>query len=305
MKSDEKCVLAIDAGGTYFKSCIIRSDGSIAETAVRKRLVDSSGGSEGILRAYEDIVCASLEFAAENKINLSGIGVSTPGPFDYKGGKSLMKHKFASIYGMDLRAEIILRCGLTKEFRIRFLHDAHAFILGEHWQGAAKGYLNTAGITIGTGLGFGCMINGKIKLNENGGPYVSIYSIPFREGILEDYVSGRGIVNTYRRLTDGMGQEKDAREIGLLAESGEDISAVAAYKEMGRILAGGIEGILNRLRVECLVFGGQISRSFAVMADEIKEGLVNIKTLNKVCMAEDIDLSPLKGAALTVIKDVF
>jgi len=303
MRSNMKYILAIDAGGTFFKSCIIGQNGEMVGDEVKKVPVDSDGGSEIILNAYREIISGALIFAKSHDMVLAGIGISTPGPFDYVGFKSLMKHKFAGIYGINLRDEIIRRCFLPAgpdNFDIKFIHDAHAFILGEYWKGAARGYSHIAGVTIGTGTGFGCMSGGKIKANENGGPYVSIYSLPCRDGILEDYVSGKGIVNIYRKLSGECGNGRDAKEIGRLAESGKDKYAVAAYREAGEILAIAIKEILTDLEIECLVLGGQISRSFALMEEAIAGNLAGVKTLKKVCMAQNIDFSPLFGAALAV-----
>lgn len=291
-----KCsyVLAIDAGGSYFKSCIVDKKGRVVEGSHYKTPVDSDGIAENIYLAYENTIGRAFVFAEKNGFGIDGIGISTPGPFDYANYTSLMKHKFQSIYGVNLRETLHKRCSLPENFPIKFIHDAHAFILGEHWSGAAKGFENVAGITIGTGLGFGLIKNNKICGNESGGPYISLFKTPWENGIIEDVVSKRGIITFYKKMS-AKDNDIDVIDIEYLARNG-DKSAIDTFAHSGRTLGIVLKPIVEETGIECLVLGGQISRAFDLMETEIKNSLI----LKKISMGQNIDNSALVGAANSI-----
>ena len=296
MKNDT-CVLAIDAGGTFFKSSMLRNDGRIIEDSQKKVPVDSHGSREGILMAYEEIVNKSFAYANENQYEIAGVGVSTPGPFDYENNMSFMKHKFESIYGIDLNKELKGRCKCLELLPIRFLHDAHAFLLGEYWNGAAKGFSNVAAAVIGTGIGFGIIKNGKLLKNDLGGPYISIYGKPWGEGILEDVVSRRGIINLYKQFSAGnCPNDIDVIDIAISAINDQDPNGLRAFGQVGRVLALGIRDVLKEHEIECLVFGGQISKSFSLMETELNDNLSDVGSLKKIVMGQNIQYSTQIGA---------
>lgn len=298
MKNSMEYVLAIDAGGTYFKSSIIDSEGSVVAGSLSKVPVNSQGDRESIFSAYGKILGDAWELSGKAGFKISGIGVSTPGPFDYEGCRSLMTHKFQSIYKVDLRDLFISRYGMPGSIPVKFLHDVHAFLLGEYWKGNAKGFVRAAAVTIGTGVGFGAIANGRLLHNGMGGPYISIFGKPCKEGILEDYVSGRGIIREYCRMS-GLSKDCgiDAREIGRRAEGNEDTNAVKAYRQVGVLLGECLKEILIELEVEGLVLGGQISRSFAVIEEGLKESLQDVRSLKKITSARYFDEASLIGAA--------
>ena len=291
-----KCsyVLAIDAGGSYFKSCIVDNRGRVMQDSHYKTPVDSGGIAENIYLAYETTIGRAFVFAEKNGFKIDGIGISTPGPFDYANYTSLMKHKFQSIYGVNLRDMLQKRCSLPDDFPIKFIHDAHAFLVGEHWNGAAKGYENAAGVTIGTGLGFGLIKDNKICGNESGGPYISLFKAPWGYGIVEDYVSKRGIISLYNKLS-GNENDIDVIDIEYLARDG-DKNAINTFAQTGKILGTVLKPIADETKFDCLVLGGQISRAFIFMEAALKSCL----NLKKIAMGQNIDDSALIGAANTI-----
>lgn len=295
-------ILAIDAGGTYFKSAIVSREGMILEGSEFKVRVDSDSDSEHILGVYEEVVRHARTVSEAAHTNFQGIGISTPGPFDYQKGISLMKHKFKSLYGIPLREEIIRRCSLD-ELPIGFVHDANSFLLGEYWKGAAEGYQNAAAITIGTGAGFAVIRDGRLMTNETGGPLYSIYKLPLNGGILEDSVSRRGIIALYKRLS-GRTDDFDVIDIEHFALQNGDQAAYETFAETGRIIAENLAPILSELGIECFVLGGQIAKGYPLMAGEMEKGLRRVASLKKVGMGHKIDFSALLGAAWGTMKQL-
>lgn len=300
--------LAIDAGGTYFKSALVLPSGEILAGSRRSTPVDSQGAADAILASYVVIIRAALAGAAAAGLRLAAIGISTPGPFDYANCTSLMTHKFSAIRGINLRDTLH---GTVPEIRavpMLFLHDAHAFILGEHHCGAATGHANAAAFTLGTGLGFGCILGGQIRDNGAGGPFVSIYKTPCRESILEDYVSRRGIIRLFREQRQRVGLAPDARldaldviDIDLLARSPEGGAASEAarnaFRETGALLGQTLRPILKELALTCLVAGGQISKGFNLFGDALRDALGDAGDNCLVTPAQYPDTAALQGAA--------
>lgn len=279
-----KCVISVDMGGTYIKYGVVSSTGEILHSG--KTPAKSSDSREVLLNrlcgAIGELFCASKD----NGYRICGIAVSTPGPFDYAAGKSGMKGKYDSIFGIDLREEFRTRANLPHDMPIEFMQDAAAFLLGEYYGGAARGVDNCACVTIGTGLGYACMLDGKILLNERGGPYFVLAFSPYRDTDkrMEDIVSGTAILKNY-----GL----DAKTLADKAYAG-DREAIAAYNKMGAALGEALKQIPEIKGVAKIIIGGQIARSFDLM----EEALYNSIGLSVVfCEAEYPEGAALIGAA--------
>lgn len=299
MPSERPCALAIDAGGTYFKSALVAADGRLIG-APRSTPVDSNGPADSIMASYGDIIDDAWAVATQKGLGLVGIGVSTPGPFDYAISTSLMTHKFPHLRGINLADALRERHASLREIPIRFVQDAHAFIAGEQWQGAAQGWNRVAGVTLGTGIGFGVMIDGRIHDNGSGGPFVILYARPCRGGILEDVVSRRGILRLYRERRKAGGlATADTLDVADMAhramQAGQpDGDAIATFHEVGTVLGEHLRAVAASLRLECLVFGGQIAKSFALLEPALRLALKGEVQLR---VSESIDDSALIGAA--------
>lgn len=252
---DTKTIL-LDIGGTFIKC----SDG-------RQIPIDSAGSRDAIASALREAIG-----------DASRVAVAIPGPFDYENGIFLMKHKFASVYG-ERFAELAGR-----SCSYRFVHDVNAALMGE-----MKGHENIALITLGTGLGFAYSLNGKVQSAPSGSPARAIYNIPCGDGILEDYVSKRGITAAYARL--GGNPSMSVREIADNARSG-DHAALKAFSESASILAHYLGPVLRDLGISKVVLGGQISRSFDLMEKDLKHGL---GPYVEVTASEDIGGSVFRG----------
>lgn len=220
----DKSIL-LDVGGTFIKC----SDG-------REIPIDSNGTREQIVSALKEAVA-----------DYSIVRAAVPGPFNYETGHFLMKHKFAAVYD-EYFQDIV---GVED---CRFIHDVNCMLLGEVRRGNGREYRNVAMIALGTGLGFAVSVNGEILKNENGSPVVSIYNRPYKGGVLEDYASKRGVWKLYGDDTISV------KDIAAKAFDG-DAKASAAFSEMGTVIAEQIAPLMKEYAIECLLLGGQISRS--------------------------------------------
>jgi glucokinase len=296
-------VLAIDAGGTFFKTALIDEAGEILPGSFDQVASCSDGNASEIMAAYESILRKGFAHARDLNKTICGIGISTPGPFDYVSGRSLMKHKYRAIMGIPLREKFHSMHIIPNDMPIHFLHDAHAFLMGEQWNGAIKNIANAAAITIGTGLGFGMMKNGIICENDQGGPAISLFHLPYNNGILEDVVSRRGIIHRYKQYQGLDNIDLDVHDISELAEN-DNAAALKAFQETGEILAEEMCEILVSNEIESVVFGGQISKSFDLFESAFMDILSEKANQITALPADDIDYSSLKGVAHNALSNI-
>ena len=97
------CRLLLDVGGTFLKSAVADAAGQLLSGSEFSCPIRSEGSREEIEGSLAATVARGAAFAAERGMELAGIGIAIPGPFDYAAGVSRMTHKFRSICGVDLR----------------------------------------------------------------------------------------------------------------------------------------------------------------------------------------------------------
>jgi glucokinase len=261
-------------------------------TARRRSSIASDAARDDLLAA---IVDAALAVAHPE---MRRWGVATPGPFDYERGICLIRGvgKLEALYGVDLRAALADTLGIPDPRRVRFLNDAGAFLLGEWWDGAARGHARAMGITLGTGLGSAFARGGIIVTS---GPEVPadgrLDLVPFRGGPVEDVISRRGLLAAYGR--PGV----DVAEIAERARNGE-APARATFASFGSALGEFLAPWIERFGPSCLVFGGSIARAWDLFAAELVRGCPPAERLAFVGPAERLDDAPLVGAALHALR---
>lgn len=285
-----KCVIALDAGGTFLKSGLFVGKELVEGTLDKEPVNSSSGTVYDVKRSYINIITRMVKKADEKGLLIEKISTDIPAPFDYENGVSYMEHKYASIYGIPLRPWF---CEAAGDVPVRFMHDSAAFI-----QGAAADvpeYSRIAGVMIGTGFGFGMMIDGEPLRKENGEPLVELYNKPLDGKTAEDFVSARGLVRIYEEVSGK--KANSGKEIGDGALSGDE-TCIKAFNIMADALACTALPVINEYKIQALVLGGQISNAFPVFEKTLNEGFANAKALKKIIRTSDIDMVHLVGAAI-------
>jgi glucokinase len=289
LKMNNTCFLAIDAGGTYLKGALFSVEGTLLEYSYISVPVNSRGEIAEIKASYQEIVMNEVKLSLSLGLQVKGIGICIPGPFDYAEGVCKMKHKYASIYGIPLRPWFE---ELISGIEITFVHDSEAFLRGAIRLGQLD-YHMVGGVIIGTGLGFAISQNNIVLRNQAGGPKISIFQMHYRNGVAEDYVSKRGIINRYHELSSQIGI-RDVLEIADAAKSGDE-AAISVFQETGLHLAAILRDIVEENEMECLFLGGAISKSAELFLPQLKEGLSGIPSLKIIKKVEHIDNAPLYG----------
>ena len=289
MKSSR--IVLLDVGGTFVKSSLGIAGKGAVEGTFMSTPISSNGTAEEITEAFRTAVSGQIKRAAEEGYAVEAVCAALPGPFDYKKGVFLMKHKFAAVYGVSFRE--ILGDVIAPETRLAFVHDVNGALLGALTVDASLNEGNVAMVTLGTGLGFTYSIDGKVQESETGSPAKGLWDAPYMGGILEEYVSRRGILRLYAEQGGKLAEGEDVKEVSLRARNGEE-AALNAFSLAGSHLAAGASKLIADLGIRQIIFGGQISRSFDLMEKSIREGMpenVEIKA------SSDIEGLVLVGAA--------
>lgn len=189
-------------------------------------------------------------------------------------------------------------------------NDVHCFTLAESIYGAGRKYGNIVGLTLGTGIGGGIIINKKLfrSYNNLAGEFgamtinsqSSICCSCGRYGHWESLASGTGLINLYQKLT---GHRKNAFEIEKLAKA-SDKNAKEAVRQVSHYLALGLANIINSLNPEIIIIGGGFANFkmlWPLMLKEVKNNLIQPKMQKtKIVKSQLGDKTILLGAALLV-----
>ena len=248
-------VVVFDVGGTHVSAGLVR-DGSMELQGRCTMPLDADASREKILGAFAELALAVLGKCHAGVSQLTGLSFAIPNPFDYEEGTSLMRHKYASLYGVNVRRELALRFDMEPR-SVCFVNDACAFLIGEASKGAAVGAKRAVGITLGTGLGSAFMVNGRIVTEGEGVPNGGyIWNIPREASIVEDFISTRGIQRLYR--------ERGGEDISVLeiaTRSNAEPRAYEVMQQFGAVLGTVLSQVCAPFRPDVIVLGGAISRS--------------------------------------------
>lgn len=188
------------------------------------------------------------------KYEIAGLGIGFAGPVDFKRG--------AAITGPNLKTgKIEFKKILGKKLKIPVMveNDAKCFVLAESVFGAAKEYKNIVGLTIGTGIGGGIIIDGKIYRGAAGSTgefgHNTGYDKKEKKYEWEQASSGKGLERVYENLS---GKKSNSFEIVELAKR-KDARALKAIKTTAENLGIGFANIIEILNPEIIVLGGGLA----------------------------------------------
>lgn len=286
-------VLALDVGGSFIKSGLVDATGLTAEFAPVP--LETDADAQRIVCAFADVIAAGIH-SADGLI--TAIGFAVPGPFDYARGISLMTHKLAGINGVDLSAALRAALPEIKKIPMRFCHDANAFLAGEMWRGTGQGVRRSIGVTLGTGIGVACWIDGVFVNNALGSPApeVSVWQRSYKGGIVEDSVSTRGLVARYRQTHPEYSASDGVKGIADAAKAGNP-AALQVFVGLGADLGAVLQPLCEQFRPEKIIFGGQIAKDFALFEQPLKAALSGVSGGPETVCGQLGNRAALLGAA--------
>jgi glucokinase len=287
--------ILMDVGGTQIKAQAYVEGSSPCTSGITVFDANSRSVKSEIFEKFAGIIDSLLIRLPGAEQRLDGIGMAFPGPFDYENGISLMHGigKYDAIYGCNIRQELkkIRPKLIPVDLPFVFLHDVEAFALGKVRFGDASQSSRVLFVCIGTGAGSAFCENGLIiKEPVNGVPKNGwIYNTAYREGIIDDYVSVRGLEKISERFFEKV---LDGAALSILCNQG-DSRALAVYSEFGEDVAQALAPFLLSFKPNTLVLGGQISKSFCYFSTALEKLCFELGI--KIAISFNTSESILKG----------
>ncbi|SHL54471.1 glucokinase [Anaerocolumna jejuensis DSM 15929] len=270
----------IDIGGTSVKLGLFTQDGELLDNWEIPTRKEEKGSF-----ILKDVAASLEKKIAEKSLkkeDVIGIGIGVPGP---------VKEDGTVIQCVNLGWGII---NVAKEmkaltgFETKVGNDANVAALGEMWQGGGKGYQDIIMVTLGTGVGGGVILGGKIVTGSNGaageiGHITVSYDEPescncTKHGCLEQFASATGIVKETRRMLEGSTEASSLREVTSLsakaifdAAKEGDALALRCVDQLGRYLGIALSHVAAVVDPEAFVIGGGVSKAGEMLLDVIKK----------------------------------
>jgi glucokinase len=268
-------VLGIDIGGTNLVVGSVAEDGSKLH-ALGSEPTHAEAGQSDVLDRLIALAQRTLEQTRREipGAEILGVGVGAPGPLDTKSGIVLLTPNLGWV-NLPLRQIIHERLGLPAVLD----NDANCAVLGEWWMGAARGTRNAIGITIGTGIGGGIIVDGKLFhgasdcAGEIGHTTIDTEGRRCKcgnYGCLEAYASGpnialraveeikAGAVSRLPNYVNGDLRQITAQTVYQAAHDGDDL-ALEVVNETAKFLGAGIANLLNIFNPEAVVVCGGVT----------------------------------------------
>lgn len=286
MITAEEQVMGIDIGGSHITAAMVQlATGELSGGQMIRRGVDRHAAAEVILDAWSKVI---TDLWAAQQLKSSKIGFAMPGPFDYSQGISLITgfDKYESLYRMNIREQLSNRLQIPPE-HLLFRNDAEAFLEGEVYYGAAKGHQHAIGITLGTGLGSAIFHDGICRDAE-------LSVLPYKGERIEDYVSTRGLLRNYERLSGE--RVKDAKVIAERVAG--DAHAAEAFRLFGADLTWFLQQFIQQENPDILVIGGNIAQAWPLFCSDLMAGLsASVTRMPAIVMAGLGEHAALLGGA--------
>lgn len=284
MHNNDTYYLGVDIGGTEVKIGVVKQTGEILRT--RNYSVNYDGYNTPIIKTVRKGIQTFFEETGQKKENIKAIGVSATGAINTKEGiVAGSAGHIKNWKGSRIKEE------LQEEFQLPVwvLNDANAAALGEVWLGAARGKKNVVVITIGTGVGGGIIVDGKILLGANGfagelghaplqceGEPCTCGNI----GCLEYYGSMSALVRMVSEklrkegIFENVEEQINGRWIFSEIAAGNKLVDEIATRWMDYIAAG-IVGMVHIFNPEMVLIGGGVSAQQELFIDIVKEKVMS------------------------------
>ncbi|MBL7840446.1 MAG: ROK family protein [Cyclobacteriaceae bacterium] len=278
-------VLGIDIGGSHLTAALVdeATRKFVPDSYLRVR-VNSKGTAEEILDIWTKAIDDTFQ---AHPVKSKRIGIAMPGPFDYANGISLIRglDKYEALYKLNVK-EILSKRLSIPETSILMMNDAACFLRGEVYYGAARGYQDVIGITLGTGTG-SAMHHHGITHDANLGP------APFMDSIADEYFSTRWFVKRYSELTGNT--VKDVKTLADLHGSDEQVKNI--FKEFVKNLVVFLEGFVRAEKPQVIVMGGNIAQCSSLFMEDLTAQLAGRNITVPIVRAELGEEAAILGAA--------
>lgn len=272
----------VDIGGTTIKMGFFEESGKLLDKW--EIVTNKENNGRFILSDVAKAVDNKLAQEQISKEEVIGIGIGVPGPVNSEGivngcvnlgwGRCNVAEELSALTGMKVKAG----------------NDANVAALGEMWQGGAKGSENVIMVTLGTGVGGGVIVGGRVIAGSHGaGGEIGHITVNEDEieacncgqyGCLEQYASATGIVRMAKRKLAKTTEQTSLKEVSETdlsaklifdeAKAGDRIAG-ELVEELGSILGSALSNIACVADPEVIVIGGGVSKAGSILIDTIRK----------------------------------
>ena len=281
--------IGVDIGGTSIKLGLITDEGTVM---VRKETeYTAAGDNRTVMEAVIDSVRELLNDQALRIDDISGIGVSSAGCINSVTGSVAMNG--GNIRNWS-RTEVVRQ--LKAEFGLpaSLANDGNCAVLGEFWAGAAQGYTDVLGVTLGTGVGGGVITGGRLLEGAHGyagelGHFPTHaggeHCVCGSDGCFERYASTSALI---RKASAEDPELKNGRTLFRAAGEG-DSHALDLLDAWIAEIAHGIAGFVHVFDPQLVLIGGGVSTQEKLLIEPLKEIVLSLVMPD---FAQDLEFRP-------------
>ena len=278
IREHEQFIIGVDLGGTNIVAGAMTVDGT-RHFNIRSIPTNASLGDEGVAdrmgTLVEGVILDTMRETGVQRSDFVGVGVGAPGPLDREKGIVLVAPNLGW-QNFPLRDRMHDRLSLPTTLD----NDANCATFGEWWQGAARGGRNVVGLTIGTGIGGGLILNGVLyhgasdMAGEIGHTTIDLNGRHCKcgnYGCLEAYASASAIATRAREVL--VREESESVIPAMVHGRFEDITAQTVYdaakagdsvaneivRDTARYLGAGVANLLNIFNPDTVVIAGGVT----------------------------------------------
>ncbi len=310
-------IIGIDLGGTYIKAGSVSKEGKLLKevSLPSQGEIDPQAVVSQIAKAVDKLR------SAHASDELLGVGIGSPGIVDLDGGTVKYPPNLANWKVFRLGEEVSKKIGVRAEVE----NDANAAAVGEQKFGAGKGLDNFIMITLGTGVGGGFIVDGKVFRGETGGAGELGHTTINMDGpkcgcgnrgCVEAYVGQRHLSrrvaeqlkghpeSLINRLIDGDPEKLEPKVMSEAANHGDKF-ALAVWKEAGTYVGTAVASAFNLFDIGTLIIGGGVAKAGRPLFDSIEATikervLSSLKPRVKVMKAQLENSAGVLGAAALI-----
>lgn len=244
---NNKNIIGIDLGGTNIRAGSVNAKEIVQ---IKTERINSQLPAEDIIQQIFNVTDSLVSE------NVFGIGIGVPGLINEERGIVF------DVINIPSWKEVPLKNIMEERYQMPVLinNDANCFAVGEYHFGKGRGSNSMIGMTIGTGLGSGIILNGKLYSGKNCGAG-EFGMIDYLDNYVEYYASGQFFQNVYKI---------DGEEVFKKASQG-DPSALNMYEEFGKHLGNAIKIILYALEPDKIIFGGSVRKAWPLFQKSMWE----------------------------------
>src|SRR5215212_10047458 len=305
--SSESLVFAVDLGGTHLRVALVDDTGRILQQL--KQETPKGDSAESII----DALASAAEKWGSNQSSIVAASIMMPGAVDSAKAVVLQSPNLPFLVNFGLKAELEQRLG----WPVLLENDANAAAVGEMWLGAARGCHDVISVTLGTGVGGGLIVDGKLWCGAHGSageighttvdPFSGLKCKCGNTGCLELFASATAIV---RMTREGLSmfpesrlksEELTAEKVYEAGREGDEL-ALAVFKRFGMYLGIGLANLINLIDPQIIVIAGGAVNGWELFAEEMyrqveERAFRTTAQQVKIARAECGDNAGLLGAA--------